>query len=140
MTAFGNAFKAARKKAGGGGGTFMFGGKKYSTKTKDDGKKQAYDIKSPSGGGPALRKGPHNPAFDHNSPAYQAGKKAAYDIKKPTGGGPAMRSSHPATAAVHKANVKNTAPGAQTKFQFDGPPTLLARPGAGTPKLLKRGK
>lgn len=41
MTAFGNAFRAARKKAGGGGGTFMFGGKKYNTKIKEEVSKPA---------------------------------------------------------------------------------------------------
>ena len=134
MTAFGDAFKAARKKAGGGGGTFKFRGKSYNTKIKEEVSKPAYDIKKPTGGGPAMRKGPFK-----GGDAVKRGVKSAYDIKKPTGGGPAMR-SHPATTAVHKANVNNTAPGAPTKFQFDGPPILLTRPGAGTPTLLKRGK
>lgn len=41
MTAFGDAFKAARKKAGGGGGTFKFGGKLYNTKIKEEVSKPA---------------------------------------------------------------------------------------------------
>lgn len=41
MTAFGDAFKAARKKAGGGGGTFKFRGKSYNTKIKEEVSKPA---------------------------------------------------------------------------------------------------
>lgn len=123
MTAFGDAFKAARKKAGGGGGTFKFRGKSYNTKIREEVSKPAYDIKKPTGGGPAMRKGVTSAKPAKNNSGVTGGMK-----------------SHPAPAAVGKANAKNTAPGAPTKFQFDGPPTLLTRPGAGTPSLLKRGK
>lgn len=98
MTAFGNAFKAARKKAGGGGGTFKFGGKSYSTKIREEVSKPAYDIKKPTGGGPAMRSRPA-PKGETGAPIVITGTR------------------HPVQAAVHTANVTNTAPGAVTKAQ-----------------------
>ena len=121
MTAFGDAFKAARKKAGGGGGTFKFGGKSYNTKIKEEVSK------------PASRK--------------SSGKETGAPIVI-TGGGrkgvtsatPAKNNSgitggmfHPAVSAIHKANVTNTAPGSNTKYS--GPGLSLNTPGVTARKL-----